>query len=81
MIRCVLDDVGLDPRGLEGVEVRPAGGGVDPTPWAPHEVLVVSKHADLLAAAGALGMHRLLATDALATAAAARDLCLELDRS
>ena len=40
--------------------------------WAVHEVLVVSADADLLAEAGALGLHRLRATDPAVTADAVR---------
>jgi len=80
VIRCVLDDVGLDLVGLDDVATRAAAGGLDVAPWAVHEVLVVSADTDVLAAAGALGLNRLRAADPAVTADAVRELCRELDR-
>ncbi len=79
MIRCVVDDVGLDDLD-PGVEVRAVAVPLDPSPWAPHEVLVVSGAPDVLAAAQARGVNRLVVADAAATAAAVAELCRELDR-
>jgi len=81
VIRCVLVDGGLEPGDLDGIEVRTVAGPLDPGPWAAHEVLVVSVDDDRMAEAGVLGLHRLLATDPAATAAAVAELCAELDRS
>lgn len=81
-VRCVLVDAELDLGGLgDEVEVRPAASPLDLGPWGAREVLVVSADPDLLAAAGALGVHRLIATDPEATGAAVAELCRELDRS
>ena len=81
MIRRVLADGELDLSGLdEGVEVRPLTGPLDPSPWAAHEVLVVSADPGVLAEAGALGLNRLVATEPGATTPAVLELCRELDR-
>ncbi len=81
-IRCVLVD-GVFDLAIEDVEidVRVASAPLDLGGQAPHEVLVVSADEELLAEAGRLGAHRLLAAGAEATAAAALELCRELDRS
>jgi hypothetical protein len=59
------------------------GSTTDPLdlgPWSPREVLVVSADPDILAAAGAVGAHRLVGSDPEATAAAAVELIGELHR-
>jgi hypothetical protein len=81
VIRRVLDDVGLDLSELEGVEVEASSAALDPAPWAPHEVLLVSRDADRLAAAYTLGLNRLVAAEPGVTAAALGELCQELDRA
>lgn len=80
MIRRVLDDVGLDRSELDGVEVLAASAPLDPAPWEPHEVLLVSRDEERLAAAGAVGINRLVATDPAMTTEAVAELCRELDR-
>jgi hypothetical protein len=79
VIRRVLDDVGLDLSELEGVEVERSSAELDPAPWAPHEVLLVSDDADRLAQAHTLGLNRLLAADPSSTATAVAELCRALD--
>jgi len=80
VIRRVLDDVGLDCRALEGIEVLGPSAPLDPAPWGAHEVLLVSGDADRLAEAGAAGLNRLMAADPVVAAPAVRELCRELDR-
>jgi hypothetical protein len=80
VIRGLIVDGGLDLGEPDGVEVRTLTGALDPGPWAPHEVLLVSADPERLAAAGALGLNRLVAADAQTTAAAVAELCGELDR-
>ena len=80
-IRCVLVDRVFD-LAIDDVEidVRVALSPLDLGGQAPHQVLVVSADEELLAEAGRLGAHRLLAAGAEVTAAAALELCRELDR-
>lgn len=80
-IRCMLVD-GVFDLAIDDVEidVRVASSPLDLGGQAPHEVLVVSADEELLAEAGRLGAHRLLAAGAEVTAAAALELCRELDR-
>ena len=61
-IRCVLVDGVLD-LAIDDVDidVRVASSPLDLGGQAPHEVLVVSADEELLAEAGRLGAHRLLA--------------------
>jgi hypothetical protein len=80
-IRCVLVDGALDLAiDAVDIEVRVASSPLDLDGQAPHEVLVVSADEGLLAEAGRLGAHRVLAAGPEATAAAALELCRELDR-
>jgi hypothetical protein len=67
-------DLGEVPDGVEVVSPPPALG-----PWAAHEVLVVSDDPDVLATAGALGAHRIVA-DGGDVAEAVRELVALLDR-
>jgi hypothetical protein len=77
-IRCVLVEPGLD-LALDDVDVRAASSPLDLGGHDPREVLVVSADEEVLAEAGRLGAHRLLAAeDPEVTAVAARQLCAEL---
>jgi acetyl esterase/lipase len=78
-IRCVLVEGALD-LAIDGVDVRVASSPLDLGGQAPREVLVVSADEELLAEAGRLGAHRLSAAGPEVTAAAALELCRELDR-
>lgn len=78
-IRRVLVDPGLELV-VDGAEVGPASSPLDLGGHDPHEVLVVSADAALLAEAGGLGLHRLLPAGPEVTAAAALELGRELDR-
>ena len=65
---------------IADVDVGAASSPLDLGGEAPHEVLVVSADQEVLAEAGRLGAHRLLAAGPEVTAAAAVELCRELDR-
>jgi hypothetical protein len=67
-------DLGEVPDGVEVVAPPPGLG-----PWAAHEVLVVSDDPEVLAAAGALGAHRIVA-DGADVGDAVRELVAFLDR-
>jgi hypothetical protein len=81
--RIVVDpdlDLAIGPQ-PEGVEVG-VGGALDPAPFEPHEVLLVSADEDRLVEAGRLGIHRVVADDDPRTTADAVDeLVAFLDRT
>jgi hypothetical protein len=66
-------DLGELPPGVEVVPPPPDLG-----PWAAHEVILVSDDPEALAAAGVLGIHRLVAAEGVADAV--RELVELLDR-
>jgi hypothetical protein len=65
----------------EGIEVVVDRSPLDPSPFAPHEVLVVSADPERLAEAGRLGLHRLVAVGGEDPTAAVVELVAFLDRS
>ena len=68
--------LGPQPKGVEVVDE------LDPAPFAPHEVLLVSADPERLAEAGRQGIHRLVADDdPRATADAVDELVAFLDRT
>ena len=78
-------DPDLDALGLgtdSALEVGVARVPLDPAPFEPREVLVVSADPEVLAGAGRLGLQRLVVdgTTAEATAAAVAELVGFLDR-
>jgi hypothetical protein len=78
--RLLVDDaLDLGPQAA-GVERELAIAPLDLGPWAPNEVLLVSADAELLAEAGALGIHRIVADEPAATAGAVRQFVDFLDR-
>ena len=63
--------IDLGPQ-ADGIELEPAAAPLDLGRWAPNEVLLVTGDEDLLAEAGALGVHRIVPDDPMATAGAVR---------
>lgn len=80
-VRRILVDDALDlgPQ-AKGVEVEPAASPLDLGARAPSEVLVVSADLEVLAEAAALGVHRIVLEDPVATAGAVRQFVDFLDR-
>jgi len=80
-VRRILVDDAVDLGSpADGVEVQPAVAPLDLGPWAPNEVLVVTGDEELLAEAGALGVHRIVVDEPAATAGAVRQFVDFLDR-
>ena len=78
--RILVDDaIDLGPQ-ADGVEVEPAAAPLALGSWAPNEVLLVTSDEELLAEAGAAGIHRIVADDAVPTADAVRQFVDFLDR-
>jgi hypothetical protein len=79
-VRLVITDPALELPVPAAVERRSIADGLDPGPWAPHEVLVVSAEVEVLAEAARRGWHRLLPTSPAATATAVTEVCAFLER-
>lgn len=81
-IRRVLADVTVAAvLDVGDIDVGSTVNPLDLGPWVAGEVLVVTADADVLAAAGAIGAHRLVAAEPEVTATAVVELIEELRRS